>query len=362
MRAREWTLACLAVAVLPLTAAAQPEPTVVEAPSEVAYDRQSSFWTDGVWWENVSMEFGWTTPRSWPSAVNLRPPDLVGNRIPALTLPRNDSRYGMQMGLGLNIGRWFSEEQRFGFDVGGFLFPGPTRGINGYTTVTFVYFPNGPDQSAPVLVRFPDAFTNFAMPLPATATDLFATLDINLRGGGRITDNFRLDVLVGYRFAFLQDQLYLGTENTNSGTTNGDYQQQQTTNDAYKANRMTVENAFHGGQVGLEGTFNTRRFFVSGAAKLAYGGLTTTSDATGAFLYPNMPVRFQSDTRAVFLPTFNGRFGVGLSEGCSVYVGYNFLQMPHVSRFGDAFSSGTGPLPSSDFWIQSVSLGFDLRF
>jgi hypothetical protein len=362
MRAREW-IACLVAAVLPLTGAAQPERAVVEAPpAEIVYDPPPALFPEGLWWTNISMEFGWTTPRSWPNVVNLRPPDLVGNRIPSLTLPRNDARYGLQMGLGLNIGRWFSEEQHFGLDFGGLLFPGPTRGINGYTTGTLVHFPNGPDQSAPILVRFPEPFANFAMPLPATATDLFATLDLNLRAGGRINDSFRLDVLVGYRFAFLQDQLYLGTENTNSGTTNGDYQQQQTSNDAYKANRMTVENAFHGGQVGLEGTFNTRRFFASGAAKIAYGGLTTSSDASGAFLYPSMRVRFQSETRGVFLPTFTGRFGVRLSEGCSVYVGYNFLQMPRISRFGDAFAPGCGPLPSSDFWVQSVSLGFDLRF
>ncbi|MFO0802077.1 MAG: BBP7 family outer membrane beta-barrel protein [Gemmataceae bacterium] len=359
MRAREW-IASLVLAFSPAIATAQPEP-IPESPVEtVVYEEPTADWFAGRWWVRSSAEFGWTSARSWPDAVKLRPFDLVGQRVPSLTLPRNDTRHNLQMGFGFNGGLWLGDSQQVGLDLGFLLYPGPVRGINGYTTGAYVHFPNGPDQSAPILVKFPDAFADFAMPMPATATDLFTTVDLNLRGGGKLTPSLRVDLLLGYRYASVEDQLYLGTENT--GGTYTDPYGNQTSNDAYKQNRMTVENSFHGGQAGVEAAYRSQMFDITWAAKLAYGGQTTKVGASGVFLYPNMPMRTETETRAAFLPSFNGRFGVRLSDGCTAFVGYNFLYWDRVSRFGDAFAPGGGPIPGSPFWVQSVSLGFDLRF
>jgi hypothetical protein len=363
MRARGWIVGVV-MALLPAVAAAQDAVVVDEAPHlpttrEIAYDSNSYYWPGGRWWVNMSAEFGWMSPKPWPNTVQLRPLDVVGQRLPSnIVLPRNPSPNSLQMGLGFNGGMWFSEAQRFGVDLGLLLYPGPTRSINGYTTGTLVYFPNGTDQSAPVMVRFPEQFAKVAVPVPATATDFFTTVDVNFRGGGRVTESLRLDVLFGYRFAYLDDELFLGTQNT-SGTYTDQYGN-QSSYAAYKQNRMIVENYFNGGQVGVEAGFNSPAFTVTAAAKIAYGGLTSRTGQSGAFLYPNMPVRTETETRAAYMPSFNGRFGVRLTDGVTAFVGYNFVYLDHVTRFGDVFTSG--PITTSPFWVQSVSLGFDLRF
>ena len=56
----------------------------------------------------------------------------------------------------------------------------------------------------------------------------------------------RLDLLAGYRFAYLEDELFLGEVPDGS-------------NDDYLHNRIAVHNPFHGGQVGLAGEYRGER-------------------------------------------------------------------------------------------------------
>jgi hypothetical protein len=359
MRARERiaVVVLLLAAASPATAQEEPVPPIELEPIPVSTDDARP---DGRWWANLSAEFGWASARSWPDAVKLRPLDVVGQRIPSLTLPRNDTRHTLQMGFGFNGGLWLGESQNVGLDLGILVYPGPARGITGYSTGAFVRFPDSFERGAPIIVKMPEPFSDFPMAVPATASDLFVTGDLNLRGGGRITDSLRIDLLFGYRFAYLEDQVYLGTEIP--GDTTDDDTRDFRTNDDHTLNRMSVENYFHGGQVGLEAGYHTQLLAVTWAAKLAYGGLTSRIGTRGVFQYPNMPVRTENETRAAFLPSFNGRIGLRVSDGVTLFAGYSFLYWDRVSRFGDAFAPGSGPIPGSPFWVQSVSLGFDLRF
>jgi hypothetical protein len=357
MMLRGW-LVGLAAALFPAVVVAQPElPPPLEAPPDAApvvIVRDELPFTQrplGLWWMNTAIEFAWTTVKAPPPSVRLRPPDVFGRRIPGITLPLGSGPDAFGVGIGFQLGRWFSDDQLFALEVGGLALPGANRDLNGFATGTFVTFPNGPDRSAPIFILFPDAFANWAIPVPARASEAFFTLDVNLRAGLIITETTRIDLLVGYRAALQGDDLALGRPPLSSEDDHHDYQE----------HRLAVDNTFHGGQIGLEANYRTRTWYTSGVVKLAYGAVTAKSSAHGAFEYAN-GARFRSDTHASFLPTVSTRLGYRFDNHCSVYAGYNFLYMDRVSRLADAFSPGNSPLQGCPFWLHSVNLGLELRF
>lgn len=348
--------------IAPSIASAQPlQPLVVDpgpsAPAIVEAPPVQPPGTDpletrplGRWWFDTSVEFAWMSTQDNPKVVRIHSPDFFGNRIPAIRIDMCRSQTpAFGAGLQFHLGRWFDDNQMFGLEAGGFILPGAAQTFQAKAPHTLVLFPAGTDQSAPLLLRFPQQFGNLSTTFPATESTSFTTVDLDVRAGLLVTEQARLDFLAGYRFAYLEDELYFGDLPTGG-------------HDDYRSNRMTVENTFHGAQVGLGAHYRTTRWYTDGFFKLALGGVTTKSAASGAFLYPDQPVRFQSDSHAAFMPTLNLRVGYRLSERASVFAGYNFLYLSRASRLGDAFTPGSGSLSNSEFWIQSLSLGLDCRF
>ena len=78
---------------------------------------------------------------------------------------------------------------------------------------------------------------------PTTLSSWYTTADVNYRHNLYCGPNARLDALAGYRFALLQDELYLGEPPDSS-------------RDEHENNRIAVSNRFHGGQVGLAGEYD----------------------------------------------------------------------------------------------------------
>ena len=99
---------------------------------------------------------------------------------------------------------------------------------------------------------------------------------------------------------------------------------------------------------------------VLGTFKIAYGGVTSRTSATGAFNYPDMPLQVRSDRRSAYMPVVRVKVGLDLTEGLVLYAGYTSTSLSHATRLGDAFSD-TGPT-WNPFWAHSVSLGMELRF
>jgi hypothetical protein len=45
-----------------------------------------------------------------------------------------------------------------------------------------------------------------------------------------------------------------------------------------------------------------------------------------------------------------------------VFAGYSFQYLSRVTRLGDVLDPAAGVAPATDFWVQSVNFGMELRY
>ncbi len=233
--------------------------------------------------------------------------------------------------------------------------------FSGYTPGLVVVFPRGAARSAPDFVVLPASqIAAYVGTIPATLTTWFTGADANYRCNLLCSETCRLDALAGYRFAYLQDELYLG-ETPDPG------------HDEYRQNRLAVSNAFHGGQFGLAGEVRAERWYLHGTAKVALGTVTADVSATGAMIgmaaitpagYSSLPA-LSDATQAQFavLPTVNVLAGRQFGEHTRVFAGYSFRYLSRVTRLADVVNPATtSASPASDFWVQAMNFGVELRY
>lgn len=197
---------------------------------------------------------------------------------------------------------------------------------------------------------------------------------------------WRFDMLGGFRWVNVQEVL---TFTTDSPSTNGVPPFYYHTADQFSA-----QNNFYGGQLGARASFDNARLFFNGTAKLALGGTVETVrangytvadsfSAAGAYLTQPSNIGTQSQGRFAVVPEADLNFGIRLSPWASFTVGYSFLYVSSVARPGDQIDRvinptqspailGTGSVPNparpalsvhdTDFWVQGLNFGFDLRF
>ena len=340
------SIAVLLLALVPAIARADDAPPVlVEAPPELPHPCEGR--PLGRWWAGVSAELAWAKTAPAPPGLRLRPPGVFGG-TGTLDVPLGGQLTGpFQPGIGVAAGYRFAETHAA--EVGLLVLPS-SRAIDAAGLGTVVYFPDGQNWSAPVIGVWPGTGDQLRWPFTATAETVFVGLDLNYRRGLASGPGGWVDLLAGYRFAYLEDELLLG--NHDSGPRSGHAP------DDTDRNRLAVANAFHGGQLGLAGRVMAGDLYADGTVKLAYGAVRTSGSASGAFRFADPATRLPDETHAAFLPSFNVRLGYHLTENGRVYVGYSFLYLSRVGRLGDALGGGG----DTDFWVQSLGLGFDWRY
>jgi hypothetical protein len=206
-------------------------------------------------------------------------------------------------------------------------------------------------------------------------------------------DGLRLDLLAGFRYVQLTEDLHLASTLVRP--------------DGSPQNAIVVSvddefhtrNRFWGGQVGARAAYCAGHLSVRGTAKLALGDMHEAVDIGGATLLANFATTVPFPGGFFALPTNSGhhagdRFAVvpelGVSVGydvtgwAQVFAGYNFLYLSDVARPGDqidhninltqvpALSAGAGTLTgpaaplfpgrSTDFWAQGINLGLEIRY
>jgi hypothetical protein len=183
---------------------------------------------------------------------------------------------------------------------------------------------------------------------------------VNYRHNLHCGPNTRLDLLAGYRFAFLQDELYLGEPPDGSS-------------DQFLNNRLAVSNWFNGGQIGIAGEYRGEGWYASGTAKVALGAVTSDVCATGLFVGTEgsnaaggftrlAALGAASASQFAVLPTVSVQLGKQVREHGRFFVGYTFQYLNRVARLSDVTNPTNTSLTLTDFWIQSFNLGFELRY
>jgi hypothetical protein len=192
----------------------------------------------------------------------------------------------------------------------------------------------------------------------------------------------RLDLLVGYRYFNLTDEVNIHDDTTTlagalPGTRVG------------STDRFRTQNNFHGGVLGLSGERRFNRVFIGAKASIAFGANTEVVDISGttAIAPPVGPVavlpvgllaqptNIGRHSQAVFavLPEIGLRAGVQLTDYVRAYMGYNLMYLSNVARAADQIDprvnplSGIGTVPAfathtTDFWVQGVNLGVEMRY
>jgi hypothetical protein len=253
-----------------------------------------------------------------------------------------------------------------------------------------------------------------------TPTELWGA-EVNLRRKLCCGCDYRVDLLVGFRYLELRD----GVHQLEDVTT-----LQPFPTPAFFPPGATVapgdrflvqdlfdtRNRFYGGQLGASGEFRRGRWIFGGTAKVALGVVEQTLDVQGSTTQFRMGQPILALPSGLFAQQFtnSGHFsqsqfavapevgvkvGYQLTDHISAFVGYNFLYLSNVMRAGDQidrsldirqvpFALGVPPMltlpnppgttvavppvagPShpivpfrtTDFWAHGVTVGLEIRY
>ena len=210
-----------------------------------------------------------------------------------------------------------------------------------------------------------------------------------------------VDLLLGFRYADLRENLSVNTQTSNDpinnpgGLTflNAAVPGTITTSDSFQ-----VRNQFYGGQVGVRATQAFGDFFVTGSAKVALGSTHQVSEISGSSSYfapgggvmtaPGGILALSSNsgtqTRNAFsvIPEVEAKLGYNFTSRMSGFVGYNFMYWSNVARAGQQFdhnvdvrqipslpgydptvrTTPSAQINSSGFWAQGVTFGLLFKF
>jgi hypothetical protein len=314
----------------------------------------------GRWWVSPAFELAWMPTRPAPAPIRLRVP-LGAGTVPGPVLPvAGVVPEQFQGGFGLNAGHWLDDSNTRGIEGSLFVLGGSSSTFDAHAPGMLVLFPNGHNRSAPQLLFLPPG-SAISGSFPTTLSTWFIGADANYRQNLYCSLNLRLDALGGYRFAYLQDEFYVGDRQNGS-------------TDHYRQNRVSVSNQFQGGQIGLAGEYRANRWFLDGTVKMAFGAVIPSVSASGLMSgaeggngsggYARL-AGLTDPTHAQFavLPTINLTLGKQIRDHTRVFVGYSFQYLSRVTRIGDALDPGTGAsVATTDFWVQAVNFGVELRY
>jgi hypothetical protein len=200
--------------------------------------------------------------------------------------------------------------------------------------------------------------------------------------------SYRLDILGGYRYLLLDDQLRIQEDLTSLDTTTpGTFD----ITDAFDA-----ENRFNGGEIGLLFEIQRRRWSLELLTKIALGTTqqavtingTTTSDEAGdvvtdpgGLLAQRTNIGMHEQNVFTAVPELGVTLGYQLTRHTKLTVGYTLIYWSSVVRAGDQIDLDVNPnlLPpevvpfagperprfdfvESDYWAHGLTAGVDVRW
>lgn len=274
------------------------------------------------WMDRSPLPSGWTVPATGATATF--PP---GHRSAA------------NAGLVLDGGWWFDRQQTLGVDA------------------SYLSLDDGFRRRDPAIVYTPVARYHAAT---ADVFSRFDTADVNLRVQVYAADEFRVDGLIGYRYAGLRERGWVQSIRPDRDVGIVEYR-----------DRATARTDFHGGQVGLAARWQFDRWSFEGTGKVALGGVRARADLTGdssdTLFAAGGAVPHLSETRFAVLPSASAVLSRQLWGNSRVFVGYTFQYLSRTVRASQVFDAVADPAGSplgarGSYWMQGLTLGWEWRF
>ena len=371
------------------------------------------FWIRGeslIWWTN-----GMNTPALLVSS----PPGTAQRNAGVLGVQGNTTLFGgedlftdSRSGGRFRFGKWFDRCNWVGFETDFFFLNGENNGFHDCTVGNQIIgrpFTDAEEGPSAELIDFPglvagtahiDAETSLLSVNPRLRVNLscenFAT---PTRFDPCATGGYRFDMLVGYRYMRLDDDLTI-RENLMAPTAGANGQIPlipRFDNVTYFDIRdsFSTSNDFHGADIGLAWEGYRGRWSLELLGKVGIGSTSqevnirgnTTRVANnnsfndeGGLLALESNIGSYSRNEFTVLPEFGATLGYGLSPRMRFLVGYTFVYWSDVVRAGDQIDTTvntdllpdvqptTGPnrpefsFVDTSFWAQGLSLGLDYRW
>jgi hypothetical protein len=315
------------------------------------------------------------------------------------TIVLSPDRLGQNLfsGARFGVGAWLDNEQRLGFEVGGFF--------TGTEAANWSYFssPTGtpslriPFVNVPPGSGFPLGESSFVLSSPGFANggqSISSTLSLYGIDSHFVytvlkSETYNVSFVGGFQFLDLSEGLsILNRETLISGAFT-----------YTAADSFVTHNQFYGGQVGAKAEARYNWFFASATATIALGaneesvnvnGSSTFKPAGGApVISPGgifaEPTNIGRRSQAAFavVPEVHLQAGVNLTSSVRFHIGYEFVyesnvvrpgsQIDRVLNFtdnntvdpGSKLSGAARPMPlfnHTDFWMQGITFGVDFCF
>jgi hypothetical protein len=291
-------------------------------------------------------------------------------------------------GLGLEVSVFFLESSGFDFGVAG------TGGPNSPLLARPFFNVLTGSESAKI-ISAPNLFSGSAVGSTfgeCTGSSRLFGAEVHFLANLCCEFNYRIDLLLGYRYLSLDDNLSIVENSVAAATVPG------IGGTAFSIlDKFDTDNEFNGGQVGVRGEWNWGRVRAQAAAKLAIGateesvtiaGMTTLFPRTGGsaalpggfYAVPSNSGLFKCEEFSV-VPELGVNLGYRVCQSVTLFGGYNFLYWSTVARSGDQINRNINILevPSivgtnigtaqrsnavrdNDFWAHGFSAGFELRY
>jgi hypothetical protein len=253
----------------------------------------------------------------------------------------------------------------------------------------------GGNQSAEI-VAITTPMLSVAGRVTVTTSNELWGMEANFRNPLCCNCCWNLDLLWGFRYVQLTEDLAI-TEDLRSITMGGVPVGPGGASSIQVFDHFHTRNEFFGGQVGLDGEYRWRRWFVGATAKLGIGtvhqvavingetvvngGVLSGVQSGGLLAQPTNIGRYGRDTFAL-VPELGLKVGYNFTDRLRGYIGYDVLYMSSVVRPGDIVDTnvnpnfipprGSGPIPgpalprfqfrTNDFWAQGVNFGLQWSY
>jgi hypothetical protein len=296
------------------------------------------------------------------------------------------------------FGLWLDDEQQTGVEANYFFLGERSAGAqaggsltSGYPVVARPFFDVLAGREDASLVAYPGLISGAAS---VSASTFLQGAEANLTGKGWCGECWRLDVLAGFRYLQLIEDLGI-REDTQVSPTSPAFAGSL----IHVADQFTARNAFYGGQLGAR--FQVRRggwnlellgkvglgdshqsVDIHGLTVLAAPGQPAVTAPGGLLALASNSGHFTRDAFAV-VPEAGVNLGYQLNKYVRVFAGYTFLYYSDVARPGDQIDRGVNvnqvpasrtfggpPVParpafalhSTDYWAQGVNFGLEFRY